>query len=51
MLGDEVHEGDRVLARWDGDEQKVSFEPVREAKPAVAKDTSKRGKPGQRKAA
>ena len=34
MLGDEVHEGDRVLARWDGDEQKVSFEPVREAKPA-----------------
>ena len=52
MLADEVHEGDRVLARWDGGEQKVSFEAVREAKPAESrKDTSKRGKQSHRKAA
>ena len=52
MLADEVHEGDRVLARWDGGEQKVRFEAVREAKPAESrKDTSKRGKQSHRKAA
>ncbi|MGH1570340.1 hypothetical protein ACRAWG_06325 [Methylobacterium sp. P31] len=27
MLADEVHEGDRVLARWDGSQQKVVLEP------------------------
>ncbi|MGE7157405.1 AAA family ATPase [Methylorubrum rhodesianum] len=27
MLADEVHEGDRVLARWDGGQQKVVLEP------------------------
>ncbi|KAB7784115.1 hypothetical protein [Methylorubrum populi] len=26
MLADEVHEGDRVLARWDGSQQKVVLE-------------------------
>ena len=52
MLADEVHEGDRVLARWDGGEQKVRFEAVREAKPSESrKNTSKRGKQSHRKAA
>jgi ATP-dependent Clp protease ATP-binding subunit ClpC len=27
MLADAVHEGDRVLARWDGSQQKVALEP------------------------
>ncbi len=38
MLAGEVHEGDRVLARWDGSQQKVVLEPQAkpdgEAKPA-----------------
>jgi ATP-dependent Clp protease ATP-binding subunit ClpC len=52
MLADEVHEGDRILARWDGGEQKVSLERVRAAKSAeTAKDAAKRGKASHRKAA
>ena len=27
MLANEVHEGDRVIARWDSHEQKVMLEP------------------------
>nr|WP_281035767.1 ATP-dependent Clp protease ATP-binding subunit [Mesorhizobium sp. M4B.F.Ca.ET.013.02.1.1] len=52
MLADEVHEGDRVLARWDSGEQKVRFEAVRDVKPAESrKNTSKRGKQSHGKAA
>jgi ATP-dependent Clp protease ATP-binding subunit ClpC len=52
MLADEVHEGDRVLARWDDGEQKVRFEAVREVKPAESrKDTSKHGKQSHGEAA
>jgi ATP-dependent Clp protease ATP-binding subunit ClpC len=34
MLANEVHEGDQVLARWDGQEQKVVLEPQPKAETA-----------------
>ncbi|WP_262297911.1 ATP-dependent Clp protease ATP-binding subunit [Microvirga sesbaniae] len=35
MLADEVHEGDRVTARWDGDQQRVVLEPQPKAEGAT----------------
>jgi len=40
MLANEVHEGDRVLARWDAQQQKVVLEPQREAEQGRQADTS-----------
>ncbi|MBB4039887.1 ATP-dependent Clp protease ATP-binding subunit ClpC [Microvirga flocculans] len=38
MLANEVHEGDRVLARWDSHEQKVVLEPQPKAEGATQAD-------------
>ncbi len=35
MLANEVQEGDRVLARWDGDQQRVALEPQPKAEGAT----------------
>ncbi|WP_046863480.1 ATP-dependent Clp protease ATP-binding subunit [Microvirga massiliensis] len=40
MLANEVHEGDQVVARWDGSQQKVVLEPQAKAEPAAQPDTS-----------
>ena len=41
MLGGEVHDGDRVLARWDAAAQQLILEPHRDA--PAAKPTRRRG--------
>ncbi|SOR27607.1 Chaperone protein ClpB [Methylorubrum extorquens] len=44
MLADRVHEGDRVLARWDGTRQTVVLEPQTEAAEGEANPTGKRAR-------
>ncbi|WP_201829327.1 ATP-dependent Clp protease ATP-binding subunit [Microvirga zambiensis] len=48
MLSDEVHEGDRVRVRWDGERQKVVLEP--QAKPETAEQATPKKADKQRNA-
>jgi len=40
MLANEVHEGDRVIAHWDGEQQKVVLEPQARSEAVGQNDTS-----------
>jgi ATP-dependent Clp protease ATP-binding subunit ClpC len=53
MLANDITDGDSVLARWDGTEQKVVLErrPKPEAEPKEAKPATKRVKHAPKKAA
>jgi ATP-dependent Clp protease ATP-binding subunit ClpC len=53
MLANDVKDGDRVLARWDGGEQKVLLEhrPKTEEQPKEARPATKRAKHAPKKAA
>jgi ATP-dependent Clp protease ATP-binding subunit ClpC len=53
MLANDVKDGDRVLARWDGGEQKVLLEhrPKTEEQPKEARPAAKRTKHAPKKAA